>query len=231
MAGLSPASEAPEELLFLGVELGLADSAAFFQPSESFDLAGDVWGGRGGTGHPVVVVLGRLIDEELDVLRFADIADPALTPFPGRLDQQITGAEESLERTLSEGHVVDPFEWDLSRMLSDHSRAGDEPVARQDEMRETPPEEREDREIQDQRECSDRDDVLRDGWIIDPVVRNLVTDNPQGDAGEEPDERRHHSDPVRLEIEDEFLVVGKEVLREGHEPTLKHPRIRLHDYR
>ena len=173
--------------------------------------------------HALLVLLALVVDRLLDVLGVANVAE-LLSPGLARgMDHERAGADHPLPDLLFEAHVVDVLERDLHRSFRDqpvpmdHSIAGDREVVGEP--------------VHDASDGVDDDHDRSRGHQSPPEPRpGAALGHPrQRDDPGDRDQQDHHTgtdefDPMRAQIQDEFLVVDQQASREGHGRTL--PRLR-----
>jgi hypothetical protein len=134
-----------------------------------------------------------------------------LAVLAGRFDSQRAGVDDPVPQRANESDVADPTEGDITASVAQDAAADEDPMGGDHIMRGAPGQPRADAEPAEQHE---RHHQHRDQEHLAGCAVGLERDRRPGRRAQqqEPQCGRDQRDPVRMQVLDDLLVIGEQLL-------------------
>ena len=150
------------------------------------------------------------------LVRIGDVGQRLLPVLARRLDGQRACTDHAIEQRLGEPDVGNTLQRDVTSGVAQDAAPDQHPVCGDDVVRGAHADPWPEGEEAQQDQGDDHDQDEHDGARRPVVRRERDADAGRAADQDEPQRRRDERDPVRMQVFDDLLVVGKDLLRVRH---------------
>ena len=141
-------------------------------------------------------------------------------PSPADSMRQRAGVDDPLPQPLGVGDVGDPGEPEVTAAAGQDALAEEQPVRGDHVVRRPPAQQRDGDGDQQQERRRARGRACRSMPCCCPAGITAMREGHRADDQQEPDDRPEDRQPVRVQVLDDLLVPGEQLVRIGHAPRM-----------